>query len=113
MERLKDRLAPESDRVGDGSTVTIKVTASVMLGGELDCSTEREVTCRIARLVESSDEILIDTRQIEFIDAAGVRTLLLAKRKALQQGATLTVEVTSAGPVARLLGITGLRECLT
>ena len=112
MDQLDDTISLVSARNGDGSLVTITVTATVVLDGELDCSTEREVSRRIARLVESSDEIRIDTRHVDFIDAAGVRTLLLAKRDALQNGATVTVEVASAGPVDRLLHITGLRDCL-
>jgi anti-anti-sigma factor len=112
MHQLNDTISPVSDLLEDGSLVTILVTATVVLDGELDCSTEREVTRRIARLVESSDVIRIDTRDVDFIDAAGVRTLLVAKRNALENGAAVTVEFTSPGPVARLLQITGLSDCL-
>jgi anti-anti-sigma factor len=111
MEQSKDTISSVHARQED-SLVTIAVTATVLLDGELDCSTELEVTHRIARLVESSDVIRIDTRHVDFIDAAGIRTLLLAKRDALRNGATVTVEMTSPGPVERLLRITGLSDCL-
>jgi anti-anti-sigma factor len=112
MDRSNEMTHVDPRRPGD-SLVTMTVTATVLLGGELDCSTEREVTGRIARLAESSDVIQIDTRRVDFIDAAGIRTLLLAKRNALQHGVTVTVDVTSPGPVERLLRITGLSACLT
>lgn len=112
MEQLDDTITSVNGRQRDAPLVTMTVTATVVLDGELDCSTEREVRRRIARLVETSDVIGIDTRQVEFIDAAGVRTLLLAKRDALQNGATVTVDVARPGPVARLLQITGLSDYL-
>jgi anti-anti-sigma factor len=108
MKQLHDTLSAVNPRHTDGPLVSMKVTTTVVLDGELDCSTEREVRRRIARLVESSDVIGIDTRHVEFIDAAGIRTLLLAKHDALQNGATITVEVARPGPVARLLEMTGL-----
>ena len=113
MRQWDDTIPCVNARHTDDPLVTMTVTASVVLNGELDCSTEREVRRRIARLVESSDVIGIDTRQVDFIDAAGVRTLLLAKRDALQNGATVTVEVTRSGPVERLLQITGLSDYLS
>lgn len=103
-----DTFWPVSDELRDCSLVTITVTATVVLDGELDCSTEREVTHRIARLLESSDAIRIDTRQVEFIDAAGIRTLVIAKREALHQGALLEMEIAPSGPVDRLLTLVGL-----
>ena len=113
MEQSNDTIPSVYRRRAGDSLVTISVTARVLLDGELDCSTEREVTCRIARLAESSDAIEIDTGQVDFIDAAGVRTLLMAKRNALENGAMVTVHVTSPGPVERLLRLTGLIGCLT
>jgi anti-anti-sigma factor len=112
MYQLNDTISPVSVRDENESRVTITVIATVAIEGELDCSTEREVTRRIERLAESSDVIRIDARQVGFIDAAGVRTLLQAKRSALQNGATVTVEVASPGPVERMLHITGLRDCI-
>jgi len=108
MELLEHTISPLKERVADASLVTITVTAIVVLDGELDCSTEREITRRIARLAESSDVVHIDARQVAFIDAAGVRTLLLAKRDALANGATIDVQIASQSAVERMLQITGL-----
>ena len=112
MQQLDDTISSVDSGHRDDSLVAMTVTATVVLNGELDWSTEREVGRRIARLAESSDVIGIDTREVEFIDAAGVRTLLLAKRDALENGTTITVEVARPGPVARLLHITGLSDYL-
>ena len=94
------------------SLVTTTVSATLVLEGELDCSTEREVTRRIARLVESADAIRIDARKVAFIDAAGVRGLLVAKREALKNGTSVTLEVSRRGPVERLCEITGLSDLI-
>ena len=88
--------------------LTMTVSATVVLDGELDCSTEREVTCRIGRIAEWADVIHIDARQVAFIDAAGVRTLLLAKRDALRNGATIEVQISRPGPVERTFHVAGL-----
>ena len=112
MKQLDDTISSVNARHSDDPLVAMTVTATVVLDGELDCSTEREVRRRIARLAESSDVIGIDTRHVDFIDAAGVRTLLLAKHDALQNGAMVTVDVARPGPVARLFEITGLSDYL-
>jgi anti-anti-sigma factor len=103
---------PTLNNMPPHSLVSITVSATLVLEGELDCSTEREVTRRIARLVESADVIRIDARKVAFIDAAGVRTLLRAKREALENGTTVTLEVSPRGPVERLCEITDLSDLI-
>jgi anti-anti-sigma factor len=92
----------------DGGLVTVTVSATMVLDGELDCSTERELERRMSRLAESADVIQIDTRQVSFIDAAGVRTLVLAKQDLVEHGATVTVQISRPGPVQRILHLVGL-----
>ena len=107
-----DVLASSSGASVADETLTITVNATVVLDGELDCSTEREITRRISRLVESADVIHIDARQVAFMDSAGVRTLVLAKRDAVKNGTTLTVEISRPGPLERIFGVAGLNEWL-
>jgi anti-anti-sigma factor len=92
--------------------LTMTVSAVVVLDGELDYSTERAVTRRIARLAETADVIEIDTRPVTFIDAAGVRTLRLAKRSVVDNGATMKVQVSRPGPVERVFALVGLSTWL-
>ena len=63
-----------------------------------------------ARLAETADVIQVDARQIAFIDAAGVRTLQLAKRRVVENGATMTVQVLRSGPVPRVFELVGLTD---
>ena len=111
MHQANDLMAPLNKRPPH-SLVTITISATVVLEGELDCSTEGEVRRRIARLAESADVIRIDARKVAFIDAAGVRELLLAKRDALMKGTSVTLEVSRRGPVERLVEITGLSDLI-
>jgi anti-anti-sigma factor len=107
MKLFEDPASSANATVVD-AILTMTVSATGVLDGELDCSTEREVERRIARLAESADVIRIDARQVAFIDAAGVRTLLLAERDALQSGATMMVQISSPGPVERVFQLAGL-----
>jgi anti-anti-sigma factor len=111
MHQANDLMPPLNKR-SPRSLVTMTVNATLVLEGDLDCSTEREVTRRIARLVESADVIRIDARKVSFIDAAGVRTLLLAKREALKNGTSVTLEISRRGAVERLCEITGLSDLI-
>jgi anti-anti-sigma regulatory factor len=63
---------------------------------------------RIERRRDYADVIRIDARQVAFIDAAGVRTLLLAKQDTFRNAATLTVQISSPGPVERTFQLAGL-----
>jgi anti-anti-sigma factor len=92
----------------DEPLVAITVNVVVTLDGELDRSVEGEVTSRIALATHSADRVQVDARRVAFIDAAGVRALLLSKRYALDHGARLTVQFSRPGPVERLLQLVGL-----
>ena len=88
--------------------LAISVNVVVTLDGELDRSVEGEVTSGIALATHSADSIQIDARHVSFIDAAGVRALLLSKQYAVEHGATFTVQFSRPGPVERLLQLVGL-----
>ena len=105
-----DEVSAVGATCGDVGMVTVKVSATVVLDGELDCSTERKLGGRISRLAELADVVRIDARQVSFIDAAGVRTLLLAKRDLVKNGATMTVQISRPGPVQRILQLAGLPD---
>ena len=106
-----DEVSPVGATCGDVGLVTVTVSATVVLDGELDCSTERELECRISRLAELADVVQIDARQVSFIDASGVRALLLAKRDLVKNGATMTVRISRPGPVQRIFQLAGLTDC--
>jgi len=88
--------------------LAITVNVVVRLDGDLDHSVESEVTGRIALAAQLADCIQVDARHVAFIDAAGIRTLLMCKQNALDHGVTLTVQYSRPGPVERLLQLLGL-----
>jgi anti-anti-sigma factor len=89
-------------------SLAITVNVVVSLHGDLDRSVEDDVTGRIALAMHAADFIQVDAREVAFIDAAGIRTLLLSKQNALDHGVTLTMQFSRPGPVERLLQLLGL-----
>jgi len=88
--------------------LAITVNVVVSLDGDLDHSVETEVSGRITQAAQLADCIQVDARHVAFIDAAGIRTLLMCKQNALGHGVTLTVLYSRPGPVERLVQLLGL-----
>jgi anti-sigma B factor antagonist len=80
----------------------------VHLGGTLDLRGAPEFDSEIERLLRgNAREILVDLREIDFLDSIGLRSLVSAHRLALRRGVPLWV-VRGGPPVARILRMTGL-----
>ena len=112
MCSIDEQPGPWSPPAEEDDLTTLRVSATVVLTGELDISTEREIENRISRLAELADVITIDARQVVFIDAAGLRTLRVAKRQVLDNGAAITLQIQRPGVVQRLVELLGLPDCL-
>jgi anti-anti-sigma regulatory factor len=105
---------PEVIRLPDGSFIPDERldVAIIRPARELDCSTGPELVIRVGRFLRSnrsgSAEIPLDG--VEFIDAAGMRSLMDCRQLALRSRRALTF--TDASPVVRrlveLLGETAL-----
>jgi anti-anti-sigma regulatory factor len=52
----------------------------------------------------------VDANAIRFLDASGVRSLLLARQTAEDHGLFFTLGMSSPGPVCRILSLCGLAE---
>lgn len=93
-------LRVESD--GDDQVLT--------LSGELDVSNaavlEREVR---AALDGTAPRIVLDLRELEFIDSTGLRTLLIAERLSAADSGRLNM-LRPSGQVARMLALTGIGD---
>ena len=90
-----------------GSTSVLAVT------GELDLRTSPELEERLARVWSAGAELLIlDLRQIEFMDSTGLRVLLGAHQRAQERGRRFAL-VRGADQVERVLKLTGVRDLLT
>ncbi len=88
--------------------------ASVLtVRGELDLRTSPELEERLGNAFEAGAELVIlDLRQIEFMDSTGLRVLLGAHQRAQESGRRFAL-VKGADQVERVLTLTGVRELLT
>jgi anti-sigma B factor antagonist len=84
------------------------LAAIVHVGGTLDLRGAPEFDREIERLVRGdTKEIIVDLRDVEFMDSIGLRSLVIAHRDALRAGVPLWL-VRGGPPVARVLRMTGL-----
>ena len=81
--------------------------------GELDLRTSPELEKRLADVFDAGAELVIlDLRQIEFMDSTGLRVLLGAHQRASENGRRFAL-VRGADQVERVLTLTGVRDLLT
>ena len=84
-------------------------TLRVALSGELDAYTTPTVSNVVGPSLDGSDlvAIVIDARELSFMDSAGISELLRIQRLLAERGASIRIE--GVGPmVRRVLEITGL-----
>jgi len=81
--------------------------------GELDLRTSPELEERLDRVWKAgADLVILDLRQIEFMDSTGLRVLLSAHQRAQERGLRFAL-VKGADQVERVLTLTGVRDLLT
>ena len=81
--------------------------------GELDLRTSPALEERLSRAFDAGAELVIlDLRQIEFMDSTGLRVLLTAHQRAHETGRRFAL-VKGADQVERVLTLTGVRDLLT
>ena len=81
--------------------------------GELDLRTSPQLEERLDRVWASGAELVIlDLRQIEFMDSTGLRVLLGAHQRAQETSRRFAL-VRGADQVERVLTLTGVRDLLT
>ncbi|MGN9842192.1 STAS domain-containing protein [Nonomuraea sp. H19] len=83
--------------------------AVVRVNGEVDLSTAGLLGSELENIwhADGRCRVEVDLRQVSFMDCAGLRELLYAKRRLRQQGGTLTL-VNCSPRVDRLLKMAGL-----
>jgi anti-sigma B factor antagonist len=83
------------------------------LVGDLDLTAAPYLASRLdAARSDGVRRILVDLSDLRFCDSSGLRALVGAARELRIAGGRLTVACPGAGPVARLLDLTGTREAL-
>ena len=92
-------------RPGDGGTV-------VAISGEVDVCTEAPLQQSLLRIIrECGAKLMLDVSGVSFIDCAGLRALLLTRRRAEMRGGCMRLIATSAA-VRRIIELTGTHEAL-
>ena len=87
-------------------------TVHLRLAGELDISTAPKVEDELARVEPNRPELIVlDLRNLAFMDSTGLRLLIAADTRARQQGRRMVV-VKGPESVQRVFRITRLEERL-
>ena len=84
----------------------------VRLAGELDCASAAIAHLALERAATDGTEIALDLSRVVFLDAAGLRFLISAQRRARAADRRMIVRRPSRS-VRRLLDLTGVRPLLT
>jgi anti-sigma B factor antagonist len=97
------------DACGLGSLVDAGQAQGLVLAlsGEVDLASAPIVEDELRRTEASEGLIIIDLRDVTFMDSTGVRMLVTADRRAHERGATLVV-VQGSPQVRRLFELSGL-----
>jgi anti-anti-sigma factor len=81
------------------------------LVGELDLASAPVLEKELDRLDDSA-QIIVDLRDLEFIDSTGLSVLVRANQRAADGGGEFGIISSGDGQVRRLLDLTGLQEHL-
>lgn len=116
------RVLPSAGSVGGESSVNSEFSVEernegsawvLAASGELDLRTSPELEESLDRVWAAGAELVIlDLRQIEFMDSTGLRVLLSAHQRAQETGRRFAL-VRGADQVERVLTLTGVRDLLT
>jgi anti-sigma B factor antagonist len=95
--------------------MTVEITKGpvpvVHVRGELDLSTAPELCGTVERTADNR-RVLIDLSELDFCDSTGLRALVGAVREIEINGGRAALVVPPAGPMDRVLQLSGLGEFL-
>lgn len=74
--------------------------------GELDLATAPELEEALVSAIEAGDEVVLDLRELEFMDSSGVRVLVVAHTRGAGRFSLIAADPKS--PVTKILAISGL-----
>jgi anti-sigma B factor antagonist len=87
--------------------------AVVVPTGELDLATAPALEASLSRaFTEAAPRVVLDLRELEFIDSSGLRTLLTARRRAEEAGSGFSL-VAGHAALERTLEIAGVHKVFT
>ena len=83
--------------------------AHVTLRGELDLATAPELEQLLTERIDSSQEVVVDLRGLEFMDSSGIRVLVAAHTRAGRTGTRVfIVRPQPDSAVAKIVEVSGL-----
>jgi anti-anti-sigma factor len=89
-----------------------RASVSVRPVGELDLATAPIVDAQLAELVTAGfTSLVLDLRELRFLDSTGLRLLLSWRTKSRDQGVDLTV-IQGPAPVQRVIDVAGVTHLL-
>jgi len=80
------------------------------LRGSHDCSTEHELEALLDDAISSSELVVVDVTDAEFVDSSILHNLVKAHRNAPVRGSRFVLQMGTAPIVRRVLEISGLLE---
>jgi anti-sigma B factor antagonist len=84
----------------------------ITVSGELDLASSAALEEELVRVAESdSEQVILDLRELEFMDSTGLSTLVKAHQRAQEAGQRFGL-VRGPQQVQRLLSLTGVAERL-
>src|SRR5687767_965746 len=84
------------------------------VSGEVDLVNAHELAAAMAAAAEGDGELVVDLRDVPFMDSTGLRSIIETRERFERDGRPpLRVLVLDDGPVARLLDLVGLRQLLS
>jgi anti-anti-sigma factor len=87
-------------------------TPRLVLSGELDLASAEELDANLKRVEESEPALLVlDLRELEFMDSTGLRTVIAADARARERGGRLVV-VRAPEEVDRVFKLTRMDQHL-
>lgn len=88
-------------------------TSAIALGGELDLASSGALEEELTRLLGTDvEQIVVDLRELEFMDSMGLGVLVQAYQRAREAGKRFSL-VRGSQQVQRLLELTGIAERMT
>jgi anti-sigma B factor antagonist len=87
--------------------------AVVTVRGELDLATAPELETALLERLDAGDDVVLDLRELEFMDSSGLRVLVTAHARAADGGPRFAIVRPLAGSeVAKILDIAGIEQQL-
>jgi anti-anti-sigma factor len=87
--------------------------AVVVIRGELDLATAPDLDAALTERLEAGQDVVIDLRELAFMDSTGLRVLVAAHARVDGGGPSfLVVRPPPGAPIAKILAISGVESVL-